>query len=437
MKKLFLMLLAIALVGSFAFAEVTGVEAPTLSGEVSTFFGYNLMEEASGFENSSSVDVVVPLAGGSATNAGEGDIYAEITIEDIEISFSTDDEDASYDASISAKIVMGDMYVKLGNPDLNYNYANLDTDPQTDADDTDAEVDFNADVAGDDGISFGYVTEAFSVEVGIASKNDAFSDSDLGAALVPEDDSTSWYDSNETDEIDAEDPVTPNADNEYVFGFNASVTAGPATIPVYFAYDATYTAADALMGLGAAPEALLPFGKLGVKFDYITVGDQMGMEIMPWFGTMLEGIGGIEVGFLYSNYKDVVTPEFVFPASGTYAELQVTYTADLMEELTLVVDAEVTSILNEMTLTVPVVGEVTTETDMEWDVDIEASYDLGAVVPYVETGYGSGEKLPLTIGANFPAMIDYAVVNVEYASDDLLKWADNKGIIKAGVTVSF
>ena len=50
MKKLFLMLLAIALVGSFAFAEVTGVEAPSVSGSITTTFGYNLAEKASGFQ---------------------------------------------------------------------------------------------------------------------------------------------------------------------------------------------------------------------------------------------------------------------------------------------------------------------------------------------------------------------------------------------------
>jgi hypothetical protein len=220
MKKFFLILMAVALVGSFAFAEVTGVEAPTLTGSVTTTFGYDLDDEASGFDNDASVEITVPLAAGSDTHAGSGGVYAEITIEDIDISFSTEnnhdvdptafDADAgdtfetevNYDAEVSAKIVMGALWIGLNSPDFDFN--NVDQE-----DDDDINM---LDVA-EDGISVGYATDAFSFAVQIASVGDYRGAKDDDTEAL--DESTSWTDSGEEDF--ANDTYTPN-DNKYVFG---------------------------------------------------------------------------------------------------------------------------------------------------------------------------------------------------------------------------
>jgi len=404
MKKLFLMLLAIALVGSFAFAEVTGVEAPSVSGSITTTFGYNLDLEASGFNNDASVDVVVPLAGGSATGAGSGGVYAEITISDIEISLSVDGEDGddevSYDASVSAKIVMGALYIGLGEPDLSFNAVELE-DFQ----------DFNANVKGTGGISLGYVTDAFSFEVGVKSKED-YSADDAEAAVAEEDE---WYDT--TPEEDASSADFANLDNNYLFGLNASITAGPAVVDVYAAYDPSYTAADALMGFGANVAADFGVATLDLGFDYVTVGDDYGMDLSAELGADV-GVGTLTVNFLMQKWETVV-PGLL---EGDYMEAGLTFDAALADELTLVLG---------FTL------EDLTADEMGWEATLEAAYDLGAVVPYLETGYDKDGVIPLTIGADFPLVIDNAVLNVEYASDDVADFDNNKGLFTVGVTVSF
>ncbi len=422
MKKTLMVFLAIALVSSFAFAEVTGVEAPTVSGSITTTFGYSLDNESSGFKNSSDVNVVVPLAAGDDTHAGSGSVYAEITIEDIDISLATDSDDwdegaeVSFDADVSAKIVAGALYVGLGNPDLDFNNVDLDKDLQIDADDDDADIDVNADVAGDDGISIGYITDAFSFEFGIASKKDAYEDDDT-ALFALEDDTTDWLDSNETDEID-DGAVESNSSNEYVIGVNASIMAGPLTLPVYFAYDFTYASPDALMGIGAAPSVAAGDLTLDIPFDYVSVGSDYGFETKPVLGYAIAGVGTIAADFLYTKY-DIAA----LPAITNIMEAGLVFTEDFNDALALVVDFDLTGL-----------GEDAAE--MGWNVNVDLSYDMGAVAPYVTVDYGDNEDLDLSVGAVLATAIDNATITLDYTNDHVLDGATAGSALKGVVTVA-
>src|SRR6056297_2404779 len=99
-------LLVFALVAFLAtgtvFAELTGVGEPTVSGSVSTTFGYDLDAEASGFYNDSSLTLTLPLLDGSSTKGGDDGMYGEITVEKIgwqltDGGFYDVDEDATWD----------------------------------------------------------------------------------------------------------------------------------------------------------------------------------------------------------------------------------------------------------------------------------------------------------------------------------------------------
>ena len=71
MKKTLLVFLAIALVGSFAFAEaVVGGDA-SISGSVSLTAGYDLETEAYGFVNDNDIQIVLPILGGDAGASGD------------------------------------------------------------------------------------------------------------------------------------------------------------------------------------------------------------------------------------------------------------------------------------------------------------------------------------------------------------------------------
>src|SRR6056297_3387144 len=80
-------LLVFALVAFLAtgtvFAELTGVGEPTVSGSVSTSYGYDLDSEAHGFYNDSSLTLTLPLLGGSSTKGGDDGMYGEITVDGI------------------------------------------------------------------------------------------------------------------------------------------------------------------------------------------------------------------------------------------------------------------------------------------------------------------------------------------------------------------
>lgn len=432
MKKFFLILMAVALVGSFAFAEVTGVDAPTLTGDVTTTFGYDLDNDGVGFKNESNVSITVPLAAGSDTHAGSGGVYAEITIEDIDISFDTDSDDwdegaeVSYDADISAKIVAGALWVGLGEPDMGINMVDLDADLQEDADEDDVSVDVNFDdQLSKDGISLGYDTDAFSIAFMVGSKKDAFEEDAAVAAL--EDDTTSWIDSNETDEVD-DGAKVPNADADFVFGVQASVTAGPATIPVSFGYDASYTADDALMGIGAAPEVTIDALTFKVPVDFVSLGDDNGFETKPEVSYALEGVGTFTVDFLYAKYD--IAGIALLGAPEELMEVGVVYEAGFMDALSLTVDFDLTDLV---------------EDDMGWNVNVDAKYDLGTLAPYVTVDYGSNDDLDLSVGADL-AVIDNATVTLDYTNGHLLESgsvADGdlkeayKGVITLAVSVEY
>ena len=401
MKKLFLVLLAVALVGSFAFAEVTGVAAPTVSGSVTTTVGYDLDDEASGFLNESSVDVVVPLAGGSDTHSGSADVYAEITIEDIEISLSTDDEDVSYDASVSAKIVAGDIWVGLGSPDFSFN--NVD---QEDGDDVNL-----VDLAGD-GVTIGYMSDAFSASLLVASVNDGYlgDKEDDGAEL--EDDSTSWTDSEESDAEDAVDK-TGNADHEYAFGAQASVTAGPAVVDIQFGF-----LADMYMGFGATAVLTAGPATVTVPFDYVSnlATEENGMELQPAVAMAIDGVGSISANLFFATY-DIAS----------FVEQEITLGVGFVEgfsdALTMSVDAEVSGLA--------------ADADMAWGVDVATTFDMGAVAPYANFGIDSDTVVDLQVGAVFATAIDNATVTFDYTSDDVADFENNKGRVTLAVGVTY
>lgn len=432
MKKLFLVLFAVALVGSFAFAEVMGADAPTLSGSVTSTFGYDLDTEASGFDTSTSVNVVVPLASGGDSHSGSGDVYAEITISDAVISIDEDDGlFAADDLDISAVIHMGDLYIGLGEDSLDFNMVDLDADMEQDGDvDDDTSIDVNARVADGDGIAVGYMTDAFSFEFSIASKYDGYLDTEAGWATA-EDDTTSWLDSNETD-ADDDGAYVGNVDNDYVFGMNASFMAGPATVPVYFTYDASFNADDALVGIGAAPSIVSGDLTLDIPFDYVMIGDVSGMEIMPALSYVLADVGTIAADFFFAQYTDIGTLDATYAASGLaddIMELGVTFTEAMMDEVTLVVDFDLTHLADD--------GE-----DMGWNVNVDASYDAGMAAPYVVLDYGSNADMDLSIGAKL-AVIDNATVTLDYTNGHLLEDSDtvgdeaDKGTVTLAVAVTY
>ncbi len=423
MKKFLLVLLATALLGSFAFAEITGVGAPTVSGYVTSSYGYDMDYEASGFYNTSSLKLTLPLLDGSAVKGGSDKYYGEITVDGIGWSLTNDgfydadeddyvgddpwysftdaDEDgipddidpdtagtqvdtaaesefeSIMDASISAKLVLDKFFVKLGTPGFVMN--NVDY-TATGRYTLDANL-FKQSTADDEytqGASFGYATDLFSVELKIANKNDGWKGDKDDNTGGDSDSVTDFFD-NDTDTDSADDNFTANTANEYAFG--AAVTITPMeglSIPVTFFYDGEYGAANrVLMGAGANPTFKLGSLSLAVPVDYVSYGNKYGFEAGPTVTyNLIEGGTNIALMGLYGMYDETQATN---ASAGFKVTLSETETKGFVENLTATVVFEMRDALNYAD---------TDGRDNYWTVDGDFFYNIGGLKPYVNFGYG-------------------------------------------------
>jgi hypothetical protein len=330
-----------------------------------------------------------------------GDVYGEITITDAVISIDEDDGVfLADDLDVTAKIVAGNVWVGLNNPSFKINMVDQ-------ADDTDVNL---IDLLND-GISVGYMTDAFSVSFLIASGNDGYLDDsddydDTAAA------GSTWTDS--TDEDDGTGNYTNNADNDYAFGATASIMAGPATVDLKFGY-----LADMYMGFGAKAVVVAGPATVTVPFDYIVndATSENGMEVNPSVAMAIDGVGSISANLFYAMY-DIAT--FV----ETEVNAGLTFTEGFNDMLVMTAKVAVTDITAEAG-------------DMGWDVDVDTKYDMGGVAPYVNFGYGDDEVFDLSVGAVFATMIDMATVTLDYTNEDLTSAASEKGRVTLAVKVAY
>jgi hypothetical protein len=303
MKKALLVTALVAFIAlGAAFAEVTGVGEPEISGTMSLTAGWDFDYDASGFQNDNSITVKLPLLTGSETKGADDEIYGEIEVKDIgwylqsdggNFEFYDADEDDDFDtasqyyeetgigddadddavdemgnldASMSATLHFYDFYVKLGKPDFEMNNVDISDDYVRDGS---AYVDWDT---WSDGMALGFANDMFSFELKIASKDDAYmtpqdDDSD------PSDGDDGPFDNDMSDYVD--DSYTANDAHAYVVG--AAISIMPAEgvkIPVTFSYDKDFggtTGESDFIAVGAAPSVKAGMLKFDLPIDYISV----------------------------------------------------------------------------------------------------------------------------------------------------------------------
>jgi len=457
MKKLALLIALMLMITTITFADDMMSEpfsgpigAPTVSGSVTLVVGYDLDSKASGFDNSTDLTLRFPLADGADTKGGDDDIYGEITIDGIGWyvqpgEFYDSDEDASaadaskLDASISAKLVFGDAYVGLGAPGFSMNNVDVKKDYVVDAN---LFIDDNA-KNWTDGMSAGYATDMFSVEVKIASKGNyagpTAEDTDTDTVTTPFD--------NDTDIDEADLDTTPlNTSNQYVVG--ASVTVDPiegVSIPVSVYYDmfaGVYGDGNvSLVGIGANPSVdiapisveipvdvvmFLPDEKAKTAIDADVAANPiflkgaattMGIEVNPTITyEIIEGGSNVSVNFLYGKYSGfLVESPSLYGIVNALSELGVTIeeteTDGFVDGLAATVAFALTDIMNYLDVADFKIG---------YTVDVDASYNLNGIKPYVNCGYGSDEVFDLGLGITLMADatgIDNTEITIDYTNE--------------------
>jgi hypothetical protein len=201
MKKLALILALLLAIGGFAIAEME----PTITGDASIAFGYDLDDSTYGLMNDSSSTLTMTLVSGSAEKMGEGAWYGVIELADFSIDFddagthyAVEAENADDDAltitwgtlittetpdevfvnvpvsvtvpEITAKITDGNLYFQfMSEPDFDADFvAEIEEDEATDYDfDEDALVAGSFELGG----TFGPATVA--LQLGTASNYDS------------------------------------------------------------------------------------------------------------------------------------------------------------------------------------------------------------------------------------------------------------------------
>lgn len=454
-------LLVFALVAFLAtgtvFAELTGVGEPTVSGSVTTQYGYDLDTEAHGFYNDSSLTVTLPLISGDMTKGGDDGMYGEITVEDLAVDLRDDglydvSEDDTFDAtglsaSISAKLVLNSLFVELGAPDFEINKVDVDDDYAIDANFWDG------DEPTFQGAAVGFMNDMVTVVAKIANYNDGFYD----AAQDNDTEEIGVHNTGFQNDMDggSDDSYTQN-NNGYVLG--AELTLNPAegiTIPVVFSTD--LTAADTFMAIGAAPSISMGMLTVDIPFDYVNVSPASGFEVMPsikYYLTEAEG-SSVAVDFLYGSYTDVGTIAYATNTTA-YSVTPVNALADLSVVFT---ETETKGFVDNLAATLEVTladfmdMEDTGSDALPLDVDADASYNMNGLKPYVNTGYNFQTAiLDLGVGVELGAAftgLDNTVITLDYTNDALVDGegytkpvADTSGNTENGrvtldVTVSF
>lgn len=175
MKKAFVLLLALAVLGGAVFAQEASI-----SGYGQVKWGYNLNNNMHGFTNSYGLEIDLPLnTNTSAASTGEG-VYGAASVTGVTINVSVDDDvegvptfDA-LDATLTAKIVAGDLTTTIYNkPSLSLNNASHFGPWKDDnADYSDVGIRFNPAVGG--GLTFAYpIADLGTFTFKLASHGDA------------------------------------------------------------------------------------------------------------------------------------------------------------------------------------------------------------------------------------------------------------------------
>jgi hypothetical protein len=450
MKKTLLVLIAIALVSSFAFAEaVVGGEA-SISGSVTLTAGYDLDDGGMGFQNDDSIVIVLPILAGDAGASGDDGVYAEIMVEDIGWEFNSDESDSLWDAdeeevaltaSISATVYFNSLYLGLGEPDFEINNVDVSDDYLVDA--------YADALDNGGGFTLGFKNDMIDVALMVASEKDAYlgsQDDDLNAEV--DDSHTTW--NNDNDEDEETDDYSANKRGDMIFGVMATVMpAEGVTVPLSFFYDAANKSdLEDLMAFGMAPSVAMGDLTFDLPVDYVDYGKNgSGYELEPAVGyTVMEGFE-VAGRFLYGSYDKVLVASLSDVGIGgdapdtdsTELEIQnavaefgvtLTDTEAFVPGLSWMLDVSMVNMLNYLDKTSP-------DGYLPLEVEATASFMMGGMKPYMSAEYGFKDaEMELGLGVVFDADftgIDNTVITLDYYNDAILDGSayDKDGAIPA------
>lgn len=321
--------MALALITPMIFAETYGNEAAVaVEGSATLLWGYDLNEEAHGFNNKADWKITIPLISKQTFGTkSEGDNYAEINIKDVEYGIQGKKKNTDADwkkfndggdrkiGGMNAKLVFGEVYVTVfDKPSFETNYAQIFEPIKTD-DYEDEQYKYAAGFEGF-GTKIGYDTDDFDFGIKVASEDPM----DRGV------ETTNKYAFGADATIRAIDNVTVKASVNYanwknaagkdgVFGFGAEaeVTAIE-DLTITLGFDSDNNAID-----DKGKEAFGWDASLAAEYKFVSAGLYVASPGTPFEGHNKEGEAIMDMGaFVKVTDGDMVDNLSAWAALATY-----------------------------------------------------------------------------------------------------------------------
>lgn len=389
-------------------------------------FGMDLETNATGFKNSTDVDLKVTLIPKGTLNSGMdgmGDIYGWIELKDYtwEVT-SADGSGKTSTPSITTKLFVGPFSITTYNkPTIEIDYVDSDDDA------TGSPVDVNHVKKGSGGLTLGYAIDPVDLSLSVLSMED-WVDDDVS---VPAHSNCHVHDA-ETGKIsDCAKPTNEddrNVDNAYAFMGTVGVDIGDsADLEMRATYGHEYPKGENPIGIGAKAtfdidDTVHPH----VAFDG-EIPEESGGTI-PW------DVGaGLKWDLSADDKSSFETDLFMhIPKDGGDSQLNISATltegdgdAGGLEGL----GAKLKVSLNDLT------SQETNGTT--WATEVTGHYLVNGIKPFFEVTFSNADEAKTSLKAGLElSMIDHVVTTLQYESTDITGGTD-RGDVTAALKISF
>ncbi|ADN01154.1 hypothetical protein STHERM_c01800 [Spirochaeta thermophila DSM 6192] len=315
MKRGLMLLLALTVVASLAFAETSAQVEYSISGSATSTVGYDLDGKTFGIKNETSADLTITFVEGTEEKGGDGPVYGWIKLEGFSakagnniveedvVLYDADGNDITEDVksvlassgvnvdsikaksdfvitppSITAKLMMGPAYLLITTKDTDVNKASLEPDYIKEEAFGGSDVSAVSLDEDDNTLTFGVDVDMVSASVTLGS-NDDWNGSNENAGLISGEVSVNVA------------PVSLGVKTTGVFGKGGKSIGEDANNPLILG-------ADLAVSVDASGISITP----AVAYDFIKKGDESAQEVK----------GGVSVS--YSGLSAGVDTIYVLPA---------------------------------------------------------------------------------------------------------------------------
>ncbi len=381
-------------------------------------FGIDLDTNATGFTNSTDVDLKVTLIPKSSTmTTGMGDVYGWIKLKDYKWEVTSADGSGKTTApSIETKLFVGPFSITTYNkPTIDVDYVDPKDDDDNDAPDVATVYD------GSGGLTLGYELDPVDLSLGVISRADWKNDDEAAKAHsdchVHADDGT-ISDCSVTQNADDQ-----NTENAYAFLGTVGVDVGDsANVEMAVAYGHEY--AEKPIGIGAKAT----FDLNDTIHPHIAFDGQIpeGAANIPW------DVGSGLKWDLSEDDKSYFQTDLMMyiPDAGN---------SILGVSATLKEGDDDTGGLEGLGATLKVsLNDLTSQTGSStWATEVAAHYKVSGIKPFFDIKFSNAEKAKTAFKAGLElSMVEHLVTTLQYESADITGGSD-KGDVTAALKISY